>query len=435
MKIKFLIIICIAFFSATANAQTTFHSLQEVLDFADTHTIAIKSSESREALLALRTKESKANLLPSFNTYAGYNDNIVLQPSLIPSQILNPSAPEGSLSEVTFGTKYNYYIGGKVQWDVLNFQKLFAVKTADAEWQLGKQNTALYKMNTYNTLANTYYSILLTEEALTIYKENLSVADTIYANAQNKYQKGIISEADLNLAEIKKLQAESTLQNAQSNLAQLYVQFQSQLNISDAINIEDNINSFKYDIQSNTSNHPEVLLKEAEIKKQETIIKQTQALRYPSLSLSYQNTGTWATDDFFNFSNANQLPNQVFGATLSLPLFTFSTKQKIKQSELELSIKQSELENTKLVKQKEDELLGLKLNQATEQLRQNEKILQLQKTNDTHAENKYKKDVIALDERLKQYEDLLIAQDGYLQSLGALTITQYQLYIRKLNYE
>lgn len=434
MKIKFLIISCISFFSSAANAQIIFHSLQEVLDFADTHTIAIKRSEKREDLLAMKTKESKANLLPSFNTLAGYNDNIVLQPSLIPAQIFDPSAAEGSLREVTFGTKYNYYIGGKVQWELLNFQKLFAVKSANAEWQLGKHNTALHKMNTYNTLANTYYSILLTEEALSIYKENLSVADTIYVNAQNKYQKGIISEADLNLAEIKKLQAESLLQNTQSNLAQLYVQFQSQLNISDPINIEDNINSLVYDNLSNISNHPEVLLKKAEIEKQETIIKQTKAFRYPSLILSYQNTITLANDDFFNFSDANELPNQIFGATLSFPLFSFSNNQRIRQSELELNIKQSELENIRLVKQKEDELLGLKLNQATEQLSHNEKILQLQKINDTHAENKYKKNIISLDERLRQYEDLLISQDSYLQSLGALTITQYQLYIRKLNY-
>ena len=170
-------------------------------------------------------------------------------------------------------------------------------------------------------------------------------------------------------------------------------------------------------------------------KRQKTFIQQTKSLRYPSFSLSYQNTKTWATEDFFNFSNATDLPSQVFGATLSFPLISFPTKQKIKQSELELNIKQSELENTKLVKQKEDELLVLKYNQAAEQLSQNKKILQLQKSNDTHAENKYKKDIISLDERLKQYEDLLMAQDGYLQSLGALTIAQYQLYIRKLNFE
>ncbi len=192
---------------------------------------------------------------------------------------------------------------------MLNFQKIFAVKTANAEWQIGKQSTALSKMNTYNALANTYYSILLTKEAVTIYKGNLSLSDTIYSNAQNKYQKGIISEAELNLAEIKKLQAESTLQNAQSSLTQLYVQFQSQLNISDSINIKDKINSFLYNELSNTSIHPEVLLKEAEVKKQRTIIKQTKATRYPSFSLSYQNTRTWANEKFFNFSNTNDLPS------------------------------------------------------------------------------------------------------------------------------
>jgi len=58
MKSNFLLIIKIVFFSWGANAQVTFHSLQEVLDFADSHAIAIKSSEKREDLLAMKTKES-----------------------------------------------------------------------------------------------------------------------------------------------------------------------------------------------------------------------------------------------------------------------------------------------------------------------------------------------------------------------------------------
>lgn len=435
MKKLLLLIICIASFGLKSNAQVTFHSLQEVLGFADTNAIAIQRSEMREDLLAMKAKETKSNLLPSFNTFAGYNDNIVLQPSLIPSQILNPAAPEGSLSEVTFGTKYNYYLSGKVQWDGLNFQKIFAIQTAKAELHLSKQNTALLRLNTYNTLANTYYTIVLTEEAIGIYQGNLSIADTIYANAQNKYQKDIISLADLNLAEIKKLQAESTLQNAQSYLAQLYVQFQSQLNTPYAIQIDDQINSLAYDRLANPSDHPEVLVGEAEIEKQAAMVKQVKSSRYPSLLFSYQNTRTWANEEFFNFSNANVLPSQVFAVVLSLPLINFQTKYKVQQSQNELNIRQSDLENTKLLKQKENELLGLKYDQAIVQLGQLEKILDLQRNNDVYAENKYRRDIISLDERLRQYEDLLVAQDAYLQSLGTLTIIKYQLYILNLNYK
>jgi outer membrane protein len=435
MKKGLLVVLGLVSFSINYHAQVRFQSLKDVLDFADSHAIVIKNSQKQEDLLALKIKEAKTNRLPSFNTNIGYNDNITLQPLLIPAQVFNPSAPEGSFTEVTAGTKYNYYISGNVQWDVLNFQKQFAVKTADAEWQKGKVNTSLNKLNLYNVLANTYYSILITKEALEIYKENLTVTQSIFISVQNKFNKDIISEGDFNLAEIKKIQAESNLQNADSNLKQLMVQLQSQLNIKDSIEIDDNLSTFMVDQSLVTPTHPEVLLKEAEIKKQESIIKQHKALRLPMFSLSYQNARSWAGQEFFNFSDVNNLSSQVFGANLSIPISNFSIKQKIKESKIELDIKKMDLENTKLVKDKEDELLKMRLNQAEQQLRQKENILRLQKSSDKHVENKYLKEIISLDERLNHYEDLLSTQDAYLQTLGSLTIAKYQLYIRTLNYQ
>jgi len=435
MKKVLLVLLGIVSFSITTYAQVRFQSLQEVLNFADTHAIEIQNSKKQEDLLALKKKEAKTNRLPTFITNIGYNDNITLQPLLIPAQVFNPMAPEGSLTKVTAGTKYNYYISSNIKWDVLNFQKQFAVKTADAEWQKGKVNTALNKLNIYNVLANTYYSILLTKEAIEIYKENFSATQSIYNSAKNKYNKGIISEGDLNLAEIKKIQSESNLQNAESNLNQLMIQFQSQLNINDTIEIDDQLNTFIVNELLVNTTHPEVLLKEAEIKKQETIIKQTKAFQLPMFSLSYQNAKNWAGQEFFNFSDINNLSNQVFGANISIPIANLSTKQKLKQSKLDLDIKKIDLENTKLVKYKEDELLKMRLIHAEQLLRQKENILRLQNSNDKHAENKYQKEIISLDERLNHYEDLLSSQDAYLQTLGSLTIAKYQLYIRTLNYQ
>ncbi len=433
-RLVFSMMLCLQYIT-DVHAQLQFNSLQEVLKFADKNAITIKSTEMQENLWELKVKESKTDLLPTLNKYAAFNDNITLQPSLIPAQVFDPSAPDGSFREVAFGTKYNYSIGVQVQWDILNFQKLFAVKTAKRDWELGKQNTAVSKMNTYNSLANTYYSIVLTKDAIKIYEENLNVAKTIYTNTKNNYQKGLISEAELNSTEIKFIQTKSTLNTAKNNLGQFYLQLQSQLNSIENITISDNIQTFELINNNIDTPHPEILLKEAEIQKQTQLLKQTKALRYPTLSLSYQNNRTWATNDLLNFDNAQELPNQVFSVSLNVPfLFDFKNKQKIKQSKLELDIKQQELQSFYVEKQKEDELLQLQLNQATLQAQELKEILNLQKKNDTHANNKYEKNLISLDQRLNQYDDLLMAQDNYLQSIGALAIAKYQLYIRKINY-
>jgi len=419
----------------TCRAQVQFNSLQEVLNFADAHAIAIQGAAMTEDLLGLKKKETLTNLLPTTNIGAAYNDNITLQPALVPAQLFNPMAPEGTLEEVTFGTRYNYSLNFNAQWDILNFQKLFAIKTAEAEWQQGQLNTAVSKMNTYNSLANTYYSIVLTQQAMAIYKENVTAATAINTHATHKHTQGLISQANLNLANIKLMQSQNTLQTAQNSLDQLYVQLQSQLNINDAIQVTDSMAGIAQQDWYIDTTHPEVLLKEAELVKQESILKQTKAIRYPSISLTYQSNRTWATNDFFNFSNANELPQQVFGASISIPfLGNASSRQKIKQSRMELGIKQLELDNTRLVKQKEDELLVLQLTQAKRQVKQNESILQLQTENDGHAKNKYEQDLMGIEERLDVYDDLLATQESYLQSMGTLTIAQYQLYIRNLNY-
>ena len=294
----------------------------------------------------------------------------------------------------------------------------------------------LNRFNTYNSIASTYYSILLTQESIGIYEENLEVSTSILELAKEKYQEGILSEAEVNQAEIKHVQNKRNLDAAQNNLQQFYLQLQSQLNTSQDIQILDKPASFALGDMSVHSQHPEVLLQELEVQKYESLLKQTKSLSYPSISLVYQNNRTWATNGFMDFSEANKLPQQIFGVQVNLlGSNRFTNKQKIKQSEWELQMQRVQLENTKLVKQKEDELLQLELQKASQQLTDNQYILRLQEKNDVHAEHKYQGGVLGLDERLNKYDDLLAAQDMYLQSLASFSIAQYKTYIRQINFQ
>lgn len=419
-----------------AMAQLQFQSLQEVLRYADARAIAIQSATIGEQIAAAEKKETKSYLFPSASVSLGYNDNITLQPTLVPTQFFNPAAPEGTFEELTFGTKYIYSGGLQAQWDILNFQKLFAVKTADLALMESKITTEVNRYNVYNQLASTYYSILLTQEAIRIYEENLQVTSSIFENVNEKYQKGIISEAERNQAEIQKLQSQRTLTQAKNNLNQLFIQLQSQLNTNESIIVSDKPESFVMEDTTIQQTHPEVLLQEAAVKKYESVLKQTKALRLPSVSLVYQNNQNWATNDFMQFSDANKLPQQVFGGKISLSgLLTPVTKQKIKQSEWQLQLQQTRLNNIKLVKQQENQLLQLQWQQAADQLAKTKQILALQGQNDIHAENQYQGGITSLDQRLDKYDDLLTAQNNYLQSLADYTLAQYKIYIRQIDFQ
>lgn len=433
---RICLIIPILLFYLPSTAQVAFKSLQDVLDYADTHAIAIQGAAINEQIANLEKKETKANFLPSINTSFGYNDNITLQPTLVPAQLVNPAAPENTFEELTFGTKYNYTRSFQAQWDPLNFQKIFALQTADLNIELSKANTELNRFNTYNQLAATYYSILLTQESIIIYEENLEVSQSILQHAEDKFNKGIISEADLNLAKIKQLQNQKSLSLFKDNLDQLLVQLKSQLNTTESISVEDKLEKFILTDTAIPFKHPEILGKELEVQQSAAALKQAKSARMPSLSLLYQNNQNWATNEFMGFSDANQLPQQIFGLKLDLSgLLNFSTKQNINQAKIQVELQELQLANTRLVKQQEDELLNLQLKQAVQQVAETKEILGLQEENDLHAEHKYQAGIMSLDQRLDQYDDLLAVQDSYLQSLATFTLAQYKIYIRQINFQ
>ncbi|MEL7120033.1 MAG: TolC family protein [Bacteroidota bacterium] len=433
---KYCLILPLLLLGFQAKAQLQFNSLEEVLKYANANAISLKKGNIAEQIANSEKKEAKSNLLPSINSSLGYNDNITLQPTLVPAQLINPAAEEGEFEELNFGTRYQYTRSLQAHWDILNFQKIFSVQTAEISREESKANTELSRYNTYNQLASTYYSILLTQESISIYEENTELTTSIYEHAQTKYEEGIISEADLNLAKINMLRSNSSLKLSQNNLDQFYLQLQSQLNTKESIVVTDSPENFVLVDPTISTIHPEVLLQEVGLKKYNALVKQTKAIRLPSVSLMYQYNQTYATNEFLNFSDANVLPQQLFGIQLSWSgLFSPSSKQKIHQSKLQVELQQLQLNNTKLIKQKEDELLQSQLQQSSDQLQDTKEILALQEQNDIHTDNKYQGGIISLDQRLDKYGDLLNAQDNYLQSLANYTLAQYKIYIRQIDFK
>lgn len=431
-----LVLVCLYVFTCySVHGQIEFSSLQELFNYADKNAVVLKTSKLNEQLFQSKNKESKTNLLPDISTSLNYNDNITLQPSLIPAQIFDPTAPEGEFSEIVFGTKYQYTRTMQAQWDVLNFQKIFAVEVSKIDVTKAKASTELNRFNLYNQLASSYYSIILTQESIKVYEKNEQTSKTILENASYQFKKGTISKSQYNQALINYKQIGSQLKASRSSLKQYLIQLQTQLDTQNSIVINDRFEVLDELSLNSTQTHPEILLQEANLLGVEAQLKQTKALRYPTLSLVYQNTETWATDEFFNFSNANELPQQLFGVTINLNPFDFSRKKKIEQSKINIDLQKLELESSKLQFQKEDELLQLQFIQGKEQLEDDKTILALQKENDKHTENLYKSGVISLDSRLEKFKELLNTQNNYLNSLASLMLSKYKKYIRQIDFE
>ena len=227
---KRVITLLIAFLNTTSlcaqintdGSQIEFQTFLEVLKYADDHAVNIQNAKINEEIAKTANKESKSFLYPTVNAVAGYNNNLTIQPTLIPMDFFNPNAPSGTFEEFTFGKQHLYSTGIQAQWNILNFQKKFAWETADIVAQQSKVSIQKVKYSTYNLLASTYYSILLTQESIQIFEESLKISEAIYANTKTNFGKGIISEVELNLAETKKLENQKRLNQSKANLNLFY---------------------------------------------------------------------------------------------------------------------------------------------------------------------------------------------------------------------
>ncbi|PZP44271.1 MAG: hypothetical protein DI598_14725, partial [Pseudopedobacter saltans] len=412
----------------------------ELLRYADSNAIVLKSSVLQQNISASQAQESKSYLYPNITGTSGFNDNLTLQKTLVPEQLFNSAAPEGSFKEMKFGKQYMYSAGVQAQWNFLDFQKMFASKTAALQVKADQSNTQRARYNTYNQLAYTYYSILMDKDALLIYQKNKTVSAEMLSNAKEKYSKGIISEADYNEAAMQNLKNERDVASTQQDIETLYRQLQTQLNLTETIVVSSEDSNRNNTQQTDSTflwaTHPEVAWQQTQVDLAHASLKESKALRLPSLSANYAYNYNWAMTGFVDFSNASHLPQQYVGLKLSVPIFNgFSTKQKIAQSQFAIQQQELQLENIKITEAKQDEILVIQYRQSADKLQKNKDILDLQDKTDFHYANQYKSGLISLDARLTKYKDLLSAQNDYLQSLADYRLSAYKLYIRQLNYQ
>lgn len=418
----------------TGRAQLRFSSLEQVFRYADTNAVSLQNARDQQLIAAAKNSASKAALLPAVNASAGFNDNITLQPTLVPAGLFNPSLPEGTFNEYTFGRRYLYSTGVQASWDIVNFQKWFDVKVTRAAETVSQANIRNTRFQVYNQLAQTWYSILLTQKYTGIARANVAAADSIYRVAANKYEAGIFTEENLNRSHIQHIQAQEQYNSLSASLAQLLNQFQAQLNTSEPVLPDDGL-ATPADTENTNGNsfsvHPLVQVQQAQLQLNTQQLAQSRWLLYPSVTVAWQLNHNQATDNMFSLSGANSLPQQFWGIRLSIPVFNgFNARYRITQATIQLHQQQQVLNNQLLAAQKEDENLQIQYRRSMEEIKQQEVILQLQLVNDSHAKDRYESGIMGLDERLNKFQELLAVQNQYMQSLSNYYINYYRRYVR-----
>lgn len=435
---KRLIFIIAALNLTTLNAQQTFRSLEEVWVYADDHNIQVTAGKADQTIAQKNIGLAYGALLPVVTVNGAFTDNIQIRPTLVPAELFG--GEPGTFKEEQFGKRYVYNAGVTAQIDILKVQNWFEIKSARYGYEFAAHSLAKTKYDLYSQIANACYTSQLMDEASVLSSENLAISKEIYQTLSRKYSEGQVNEVTINNAQINLKKAEINLSTARQNKLTALNTLKQLLGLlpNDSLRLE--LNAVVPAISTEEMHFSpysgaEIKMAQSDMLMSKANWQAAGASYAPTLSAVYSLERQIAGDDFFNFNNTNNLPQQYWGLRLTIPILAGNSRSfQNAKARIEFDTKKSQYENAIATTEINDQNLIASYLNASAAFYKAKEILELYKQNDLHANRKMNEGLIPVDERLRTYQDYVTYQNEYLQAMAEYFIQYYSVKIRQKTF-
>ncbi len=420
MKKIFSIILLIISQLSNIQAQRKFESLEELLAFANTKNISIKSNNIRLLQAKKTLLASKLAIAdPLMNINGNFTDNTRLPVNFFPAEIFG--GQKGEFREIQLGVRYNTNSSQNLDFKLLNLEGWQNFKLAEINILISENDVKVTQKNLHDNIASAYYNIVQLYAQMESTKQNLMVSDTLLALAERKYKAGIVKQQDVNDARVNQLTIKESVNQIDFLLRQNYLT----LKILNDIPEHENIEIWERIDASQITSKPiivsnNLLIESNRLKELSalTTIQKTKRAFAPTISFIASNAfnqynndftlfgGRWITSNYvglkinFALPNANTLTNK-FKAQYDFQLAQKNTEQ----ARIEADLTVSQLEND--------------WEKALSQTTNYNQIIAIQQ--DTYTKN------------INLYNEGLINIDRVLNSFNALTNAKYSLNSSKVS--
>ena len=416
-----LIVALMLILAGGAKAQYSFYSLDSVWKFA-----LSQNSDYQIRLLQVEQarqdrRAAQSFLFPTVSAGAGGQDNIDLSVTPVPGELVGQP---GETVNLKFGKRYNYTAGLTVDYNVLNWQKIYRSKMAQTNLELMQANRAYYRQDLKEQLGQLYYAALTALKATVIGEHDLAIADTLLQSSEDRFREGTIDALELNQAKINRntiaQQLETSRQyrdECRSNLKILMgLQASDELMLGESIQAETTSGALPGLVSNTSYTHIFKLQKDyATIE-----AKKAGSVFLPDLQLK----GYWGASQFhdelaFSFKSGDWQANSYVGLSVSIPIFNgLANRSNYRSAKLEQEIAVQNYANEIRKADINDQLLYRQIMSNREIARSGESTFNLSAQNLKLAASKYDEGLISMDAYLKVFDDYLAAESSYLNSLS-----------------
>jgi outer membrane protein len=307
-------------------------TLQECIDYALKNQATVQQALIDEEIGKKDIASALSGWFPQISADASYNYNIKIPTNVIGDQVIQ------------FGQKHTSALVLQADQKILDPSLIQASKAAKYVRLQNAQNTESSRINITVAVSKAFYDVLTSEEQIKIIDENISRIKKQLADANARYETGLVDKTDYKRAQITLSNTEAEKKRTIEMLKYKYAYLKELVgvDVSHPLQLSYDGKAMEGEMLVDTT---QLLEFERRIEYQQMLTQQriqhinTQYNKWtflPNLSAFYNYAWDWRTNNGFSNLYDVDYPRSVLGVTLSLPIFQGTKRiQEIKKSKLQ----------------------------------------------------------------------------------------------------
>lgn len=411
-KILFIGLLILGNLPTVLKAQTVY-TLPQCIDYALKNHRSVKMSANDVDKAYARKREGQSAYLPQIYGQAKWDDNLILQTTIIPAGTFGPGTPE---QRIQFGNQYMTTAAIELNQMLFNWSYIQGIKAINPGYDIAKTKKLKTEEDiVYNTIV-AYYTILLINENEKLLVQNEDRLKRTLPIVQLQNQKGVVRKIDVDRVQVNYNNVITQQEILKSNKEVAFNNLKYQIGMSfdsiitiDTIYPKETVNLDHYSDTTNIKNRIDMQLMRKNIGLQEILLKRTKAAYYPQFSF-YARYGGQAFGDKFGESFTNWTQFGAIGFKLDVPIFDgLRTSSAIKMAKLDIA-------NLKEDMALKEQGLKLQMLNANTEMLNNERNLKLNKENIDLARNIFDVTTLQYQKGTISYSDWMSAESSYRES-------------------
>jgi outer membrane protein TolC len=331
-------------------------SLQQAIEHAIENNY--QSINSGRDVQSARQKKLEATALglPQINATVDFQNNFVIQKSVVPAEFFGGNP--GEFVEVAFGTKQNMNARASLNQLIFDGSYIVALQASKTYLDFYEKSKTKTDLEIKEMIINSYGNVLLSEESIDILKSNIKSVEKTLFETEQTFKNGLTEEENVEQLNIRLTTLKSNL-NYSIRLRDIA---ENMLKINLGIEIDDEL-VLTDDLKSLTALNLDLALTNPEFNVEQNIdytlmtnfvdqrnleLKLEKSRYLPSLGASLNYGYNAFGEDFSTFTNAdNWLDYSNLGLNLNIPIFSgFGRNARTQQAKIALEQAKTELTET-----------------------------------------------------------------------------------------